>query len=386
MIRKWFLQATLVSLAMHLASSVVLGQVTTPNRSIPPPDDTPSVRVGGTIFLDYTHTSEPEITDADGNVVSPSSFNVARTYINVTGQLNHLFQFRITPDITRETSTSSALAGSMTFRLKYGFLQFNLDDWLWRENATGTSYVRVGMIQTPYVEFEEGVYRYRFQGPVFVDRERYLTSADFGAAFRTQLPGGYAEIFTGYYNGEGYNRADPNDQKAFQIRGSLRPFPNPGVFRGLRLTAFYDKDHYIKDADRNRFVSLVSFEHRFLHAGWSYLDAVDQETLARPRIDASGHSIWFTPRWQHGSLPPAPASGQVRAWLEGLVRYDRLEPDQSTERVKDRWITGVAYWPRMPSSRVTLAALLNFEQVRYENYTPAVPTEKRLALHMLVNF
>ena len=382
----WRLRGTVVVVALHLNRALVLAQVTTPDRSIPPPDDTPSVRVGGTVFLDYAHTSEPEATDADGNVVSPRSFNVARTYINVTGQLNHLFQFRITPDIARETSTDSSLSGSLEVRLKYGFLQFNLDDWLWRESPEATTYVRVGMIQTPYVEFEENAYRYRFQGPIFVDRERYLTSADFGAAFRTQLPGGFAEVFTGYYNGEGYNQADPNDQKAFQIRGSLRPFPNPGVFRGLRLTAFYDNDHYVKDADRTRFVSLVSFEHRFLNAGWTYLDAVDQETLAGPRIEGGGHSIWFTPRWQHGSLPPAPASGQVRAWLEGLFRYDRLEPDQSTEGVKERWITGIAYWPRMPSTRVTLAALLDYEQVSYDNYIPAVATEKRIALHMLVNF
>ena len=111
-------------------------------------------------------------------------------------------------------------------------------------------------------------------------------------------------------------------------------------------------------------MSLVSYEHRFLNAGWSYLDATDQQRIAAPSADASGYSIWLTPRWQHGSLPPAPASGQVRAWLEGLFRYDRLEPDQSTERVKERWISGIAYWPRMPSSRVTLALLLDYEQVR----------------------
>ena len=75
----------------------------TPAAGYTPPDDTPSVRVGGVLFLDYTNTQEPQITDADGNRVSQSAFNVGRAYINVTGQLNHLFQFRVTPDIVRET-------------------------------------------------------------------------------------------------------------------------------------------------------------------------------------------------------------------------------------------------------------------------------------------
>ena len=39
----------------------------TPAARMPPPDDTPSVRVGGTLFLDYTKTLEPETVDADGN-------------------------------------------------------------------------------------------------------------------------------------------------------------------------------------------------------------------------------------------------------------------------------------------------------------------------------
>jgi hypothetical protein len=367
-------------LSIGLGSSPVAAQVT-PGGALPPPDDTPSVRVGGTLFLDYTRTLEPEVTDADGNPVSPDAFNVSRAYINVTGQLNHLIAFRITPDITRETGTGSSLSGSLTFRLKYGFAQVNLDDWMWRG-----SYVRAGVIQTPYVEFEESVYRYRFQGPIFVDRETYLTSADFGVSFRTQFPGGYGEVVAGAYNGDGYTRLDPNDQKAFQVRGTLRPLPGPGTLRGLRVTLFYDSDHYVEDADRRRFVSLTTFEHRYVHAGWVYLDATDQTNLAQPKVDSSGHSFWITPRWAHGALRPTPVTGQVRASLEGLFRYDRLEPDQSNASVKERWIVGVAYWPRMTTGSVTAAVLLDYEQVRYSDFAPARPTEKRIALHTLLSF
>src|SRR5262245_19387119 len=104
----------------------------TPGGALPPADDTPSVRVGGTLFLDYTRTLAPPITDADGNVVNASVFNVGRAYINVTGQLNHLIAFRVTPDITRETGSGSSLAGNLTYWLKYAYAQVNLDDWLWR--------------------------------------------------------------------------------------------------------------------------------------------------------------------------------------------------------------------------------------------------------------
>jgi hypothetical protein len=357
------------------------GAQVTPTSGFPPPDDTPSVRVGGTLFADYTRTFAPEVTDGNGDRVSTSAFNVLRTYINVTGQVNHLIAFRVTPDITRETGTGSSLNGSMTMRLKYGYAQFNFDDWLWR----GT-YARAGMIQTAYIDLEESIYRYRFQGPTFTDREGFVPSADLGASFRTLFPGGYGEVVGGVYNGEGYQRADPNDQKALQIRGTLRPFPQPGLAHGLRVTVFYNADHYVDDADRNRLVSLVTFEHRFLNAAWVHLEAADQTTRAAARVESRGDSIWITPRLPLGTVQPSAPRGQVRASLEGLFRYDRLEPDEREARVKQRWIAGVAYWPRMNVASVTAAFLLDYEHVRYEAFEPARPTERRIALHMLVGF
>ena len=76
--------STMVGVGVVLSVWPAAAQVT-PAGTYPPPDDTPSVRVGGTLFVDYTRTLEPEITDADGNRVSPSAFNVMRAYINVTG-------------------------------------------------------------------------------------------------------------------------------------------------------------------------------------------------------------------------------------------------------------------------------------------------------------
>lgn len=347
----------------------------------PPPDDTPNVRVGGTLFADYTYHFTPEIADIDGTLIHPNALNVTRAYLNVTGQVNHLILFRVTPDIARETGTGSALAGSMVLRLKYGYAQINLDDWMWRG-----SYARIGMIQTPYIDFEDSIYRYRFQGPTFTDREAYLASADVGASFRTQFPGGYGEVVTGVYNGEGYNRVDPNDQKAFQIRGTVRPLPAPGPLRGLRATVFYDADHYVQNAARERLVTLLTYEHRFLNAGWVHMNARDQTSTAAPVVDGSGHSFWVTPRILLSLPKTAPPTGNVRASVEGLIRYDRLEPNHDNDSAKERFIVGVAYWPRMIATNVGSAFLVDYEQVRYHAFTGDRPNEQRVAMHMVLTF
>ena len=188
--------------AMLVATPGALAQVT-PAQGYEPVDDTPSVKVGGTIYADYTYTAEPTALDANGNPYNPASFNVSRAYINVTGNVSHLVSFRITPDITRETGSGSSLNGSYTVRLKYAFGQFNFDNSLGKG-----SWARLGLQQTPLVDYEENIYRYRFQGTTFADREGYLTSSDAGASFHYNFPANYGDVHVGYYNGDGYSKSE----------------------------------------------------------------------------------------------------------------------------------------------------------------------------------
>jgi hypothetical protein len=158
--------AWIVGLAA-LIPRIAFAQVT-PAAGYTPPDDTPSIRVGVTIYADYTYQQSPDATDADGNVINPSSFNVSRSYINVTGNLSHIIAFRVTPDVVRESGLITLGPGntlsndSLVFRIKYAYAQFNLDDWM-----TRGSWARFGIQQTPLLDYEEGIYRYRFQGTTF---------------------------------------------------------------------------------------------------------------------------------------------------------------------------------------------------------------------------
>jgi len=334
-----------------------------------PPDDTPAIRVGVTFFGDYTVQQAPKIKDADGNDVTLNSFNVGRTYINVTGNITHNIAFRITPDITREIGTGSSLNGSYTFRLKYAYAQFNLDDWL-NPGRTG-SWVRLGEQQTPWVDFMETVYRYRFQGMIFEDREGFLSSSDAGAAFHYNFPGNYGDVHTGFYNGETYTRPEPNDQKGFMIRATLRPMRSHSVFRGLRLTGFYDHDAYVKNAERSRGIVAVTFEHKYLNASFDYLAATDQTSVTKTPVDAHGFSVWATPRATNG-------------W-EGLIRYDELEPNTDVSGKRKRVIGGVAYWfPHQ--GNVSTSLLFDVDQLTFSDFATPQPTQRRYALHALVNF
>ena len=328
--------------------------------------------MGVTLFGDYTYTQSPEITDTDGNVVNPSAFSVARSYINVTGNISHRIAFRITPDVTRESGTGSSLNGSLVFRIKYAYAQFNLDDWM-----TRGSYARFGIQQSPWLDFAEGIYRYRFQGTMFPEREGYFASADAGASFHYQLPSNYGDVHVGVYNGENYNRAEVNDQKAVMVRATVRPFATGmPVLRGLRASVFYDGDNYVKNAERTRFIGAATFEHRFVNLALEYLATSDQTSATRAEMDGKGFSIWATPR-----VPLADNSS-----LEGLLRFDHLTPNTASDlQTRNRTIVGVAYWfPHQ--GNVSTALMLDYDGQTFENFTPARTAERKIAVHALVNF
>ncbi len=370
-----FAAVAALALALALAPCASFAQVT-PAQGSTPPDDTPTIKVGGTIFTDYTYTDRPLATDAAGHKIHASAFDVKRAYINVGGNISHRISFRITPDITRlltstkglgsGESVTTSMDGSEAYRLKYAFGQFNLDDWL----PKGT-WVRFGVQQTPWVDFLEGAYRYRFHNPVFVDAEKYLSSSDFGISGHFNLPANYGDFHAGVYNGETYSKPEVNNGKAVEVRGTVRPLPMARTLRGLRLTAFYSADRYMMSAPRNRFDGSVTFEHKHLNAGMDYLTAQDQATPSAAKVDASGYSLWAVPRSSIG--------------IEGLLRYDSLKPDKKVDGRKKRVVAGLAYWFKTQAAPVAAAVMADFEHVKYDAAL-ARPDEKRIALHCMFNF
>jgi len=344
-------------------------------QNTPPPapqtsttPDTPTVKVGGTIFTDYTYQQQPKVTDSDGNQVNLSQFEITRAYLTLTGNISRRIAFRLTTDVARETGVGSALQGSYTVRLKFAYGQWNLDDWLGKD-----AYVRLGLQETPWLYYMDNIYRYRFQGQEFEERDGYLTFVDAGATFHYSFPSDYGDVHTGYYNGDGYSKFEPNDQKGWQTRGSLRPFAHgPSALYGLRVNGFYDHDAYVKSAQRRRASASVTFEHKYANAAFDYMAARDQISAKGTAIDAREWSVWVTPRTTKG-------------W-EGLLRYDHGEPNtNATNQVRDRTIGGIAYW-FSTTPGITTAIMFDVDNTTFQNFVPTQPTVRKYALHAMFNF
>jgi hypothetical protein len=367
----------------------------TPAAGYVPPDDTPAIRVGMTLFPVYSYQTNPKITDADGNSVNKNNFDVGRAYINITGQISHLVAFRVTPDIVRESGLLALSSGntvssdSLVYRIKYAFAQFNLEDWM-----PSGSWARFGIQQTPWVDFEEGIYRYRFEGTVFAERvplPTTMTSADAGASYHVNFPNNYGDIHVGVYNGENYQRVETNNQKALEFRGTVRPFPlGMPILRGIRAHLVYYNDHYQRHDERKRLMGNLTYEHKYVNAGFDYLSAEDQILASAPEVASHGYSVWATPRlpYDNGS-----------SW-EALLRYDHWIPNTSSslvpaasspipgtitfnEQIQNRSIAGVSYWfPHQ--GNVSTALLFCYDGQSFKNITTA--PVRTVSVNGLVSF
>jgi len=326
-----------------------------PTEAPAPPPQYPIVRVGALSYLQYG----AELKNRDDY----NAFDVTRAYLNINGQLSDTIRFRLTPDIRRINDGS--LAGSLVVRVKYAFAQF--------DNITPRAWIRFGLHQTPWLDFEESIDRYRVQGQMFAERDGLIPgSADFGVSYFTPLPNGFGEVHAGVYNGEGFGNVELNKQKSVQARLTLRPFPNASIAKGFRVSGFYNAGSYASDRPRRLGIVMGSFEHTHLVVTGQGLWATENPlSLVTPRdVDRTGWSVFAEPR-------------QGLTGLAGVFRYDSFDPDDSLGvNEQNRIIAGGAYW--LIWARAKVGFVVTNEQLHFDD--PVKLDENRILVQTHIEF
>lgn len=221
------------------------------------------VEISGQWFLAYQSKYQD-------NHQADNLFTLKRGYLTFKKDFNRTFSVRFTQDITLDKEGEDA--GNVEMRLKYLYLKVNLQDLYVFKN----SYLVIGMIQTPWMDFEQHINDYRVQSPMFLETSHLISSADFGVNVVTLLggkideeyrenvsssyPGKYGSITVGILNGGGYHAIEKNNNKTIAARLSLRPFP--ATLPGLQfsLHGVYGKGNSEINPDFNLLHTFISYE------------------------------------------------------------------------------------------------------------------------------
>ena len=236
----------------------------------------PQVTVGGVVYGQYLYQLKDSLGAGHQN-----QFSIQRAYVNVIGRFSRGVQTRVTADI------QPAAAGNQVFRLKYAYAG-------WTPSGSVLTY-KLGLLHTPWLDWEEALWDYRMQGTMALDRNGYATAADFGAGIDgkwkdDQVNGQFTVV-----NGEGYSGSGPagDKRKDVQARVSVRLLDTDDNSRvgGLRLTGYAGLGKYTGGGDRNRFVGMLSYRSKQFTLAGELASTKDTISPVNTNPDATGRVI-----------------------------------------------------------------------------------------------
>lgn len=300
---------------MH-ARLLALGLVLAPTLAAQQAPAAPQVNVAGVIYTQYRYTDEP--------IAAKSNFEMQRAYVNVLGRFANGITTRLTTDI------NPTPAGNQFVRLKYAFAA-------WTPTNSSLTY-KLGMIQTPYVDFEETLWDYRMQGPIAVDLGAAvgLTSADVGFGVDGRWNNEQVNAQFAIVNGEGYSGGTGDFRKDVEARVSYRIQATNDASRvgGLRLTGYAGIGKATGGADRNRYLGLLSYKTQ------QYTLAGEYASLKNAAVTGSLISVFGVYRLS----PPSK--------LAVIARVDIFDPDNNVANDGNTRIIGGASYQLSPNVRL----------------------------------
>ena len=207
------------------------------------------VEIGVVVYLNATYATGTSFTGdptkgvgnatANNNKGLASGFHFARTYLNVRKYFDNGDHFRLTLDqvvndvggnsCTRTPNTGAG--GVCTEAAPFGLSGFGGNG----RNNTFVKYVyyehvfmpgvqlRFGMHQTPWIEYEEHRWTYRYLFPIMVDQQNFQTSSDLGFSLLGKVWGDRLEYHISFQEGEGYQNTPDGRGYAVLARVSVEP-------------------------------------------------------------------------------------------------------------------------------------------------------------------
>ena len=163
------------------------------------------VRVGGVVYSQY----EFLLSDSEGH---GNAFDVKRAYLDVRGSFAERVGTRVTADIHRQAD------GSLGYRLKYAY-------FTWQPEDSPLTF-KFGQIHTVWLDWEEGLWDYRMQGTMPIERYGYTSSSDLGAGVDGAWDDQKLNVQLAVHNGESYHGAEGDKHKDVSARASYRLSPS----------------------------------------------------------------------------------------------------------------------------------------------------------------
>jgi len=321
-----------IRLALGVAVVAAAGGMVpvTAQQTAPP---SPQVTVSGVVYGQYLYQLKDSLGAGDQN-----QFSIQRACINVLGKFSGGLQTRVTGDLQPSGS------GNQMLRLKYAFAA-------WTPAGSDLTY-KLGLLHTPWLDWEEALWDYRMQGTMALDRNGYATAADFGAGIDGKWQDDQVNGQLTVVNGEGYSGGTGDNRKDVMARVSVRLVKTDDNSRvgGLRLTGYAGVGKPTSGGTRNRFLGMLSYRSKQFTLAAEYAATKDTVTVT-PVPETTGRVI--------------SAFGVYHVQSSGvalIARVDVVDPNTSVSGDRQTRVIGGISYQVTPNLRV----LADIDNLSYE--------------------
>ncbi len=219
------------------------------------------IKLGVTFFGDYglytntgfgpqflTQINQPGPGNGDFN-----SFDVTRAYLNFFYTPIDAVTLRITPNIYRQIATGvggqangngasfgASANGNLAFRLKYAYIDFNHP--FKHSKAFGKDKITIGQTTNPWIDWEEGLYSYRYVNLV---PWNYISLSSTYGGIKIHGPimingKEYLDYDLGAFNTQSFHSLELTDKKQVMGRLTWYPMGTTKDRTGFAITVFED--------------------------------------------------------------------------------------------------------------------------------------------------
>lgn len=274
-------------------------------------------------------------TQANENSSNANGFRLSRAYLTIIGKVSKEFSGKLTLDEAYSDPAVSNGRGNVFVKYLYGVY-----------SPVDNIAIRLGLTETPWIPYEEGLWNYRFVSETAPDYEGFMPSSDWGLAIVGDLFDKLVDYHIMFSNGEGY-QAQQNGRGyagAARIALNVKPFifdifgmdenmhngiPDYNPKRAIVMLVYSNSimrvagdwmwaDDHITIADQNK----AKFNHGYGYEFWGFMRIPGEEKIrifARYLFMKPNGDNSYTP--VNGKIAPTTSIGSSNIYSTELLKF-----------------------------------------------------------------
>jgi len=270
-------------------------------------------------FLNNYYQNAKTSTATTATSTKSVGLAVDRAYFTAKYSFNDDWMMRLTTDMGTET----ALGKQQNIYVKYAYAEGKL--------AGDAAVLRVGQSHTPWIDYEQGLWKHRYVAKVMSDQYGFDTSADLGMGLKGKLMDGTVGYFATVTNGTGYSNGT-RTTTGRDLSARIGFYPIDGLTLDVQYYNGYKgtKTSLTKGVQSKFYQAMVSYKVGDFRIGANYLNNKDTAKGANnstihdgnvtgtyrtaaigDKSDSTGYSLWTT--------------GKLGGGFGAFGRYEKLD-------------------------------------------------------------